>query len=386
MKTATDVLKSVKTLFHRSRSPRTRSFVFSRPLVLLQSDDWGRVGLRDHEGLGILRDAGIELGKNPYDFYTLETAEDVTALRGLMQGHRDSIGRSACIVANFVMANLNFPRMAAEGFRKIYLCPLTEGFPGNWSRPGLFHAYRQAIAEGVFYPALHGLTHFCQSAVERELAIAGERAALLRTFWQAETPYIYWRMPWAGYEYYRPENPGKGFLTAALQTELIGQAADIFAAFFSRAPISACAPGYRANDVVRMAWANCGVRVAQNGSGTATLPHMDDNGLLALYRTLDFEPAQKEPSLPGCMQLAEDSFSRGAPLIISIHSINFHSSVKDFRGSTLRALDGFLTALEKRYPDLLYVHDEDIQSIVTTGKLASPRDSVSVTVRQLDEA
>ena len=55
-------------------------FHFDRPLVLLQSDDWGRVGLRDQEGLEQLRSAGLALGERPYDFYTLETADDLRAL------------------------------------------------------------------------------------------------------------------------------------------------------------------------------------------------------------------------------------------------------------------------------------------------------------------
>ena len=54
-------------------------FHIDRPLVLFQSDDWGRVGLRDREGLEQLRSAGIALGEHPYDLYTLETAEDLAA-------------------------------------------------------------------------------------------------------------------------------------------------------------------------------------------------------------------------------------------------------------------------------------------------------------------
>jgi len=53
---------------------------FDRPLVLLQSDDWGRAGVRDREGWDELRAAGLNLGEKPYDFYSLETAEDVHAL------------------------------------------------------------------------------------------------------------------------------------------------------------------------------------------------------------------------------------------------------------------------------------------------------------------
>ena len=70
--------------------PQVRGLFSPRPLVLLQSDDWGRVGVRDKEGLELLQASGMTLGERPYDFYTLETAEDVIALRDLLSRHRDS--------------------------------------------------------------------------------------------------------------------------------------------------------------------------------------------------------------------------------------------------------------------------------------------------------
>jgi hypothetical protein len=365
---------------HRQNGSRNGGLVFSRPLVLLQSDDWGRIGVRDRQGFELLCSSGLALGENPYDLYTLETAEDVAVLCGMLRRHRDSTGRSPCLVTNFILANLDFQKMAADDFQNIYLLPLAEGLPGAWHRPGLFEAYRQAIAEGSFYPGLHGLTHFCQASVQQILANAGARAAQLRTLWQAETPYIYWRMPWVGYEYCKPENPHKGFLNAEQHLTLVQRAAELFTTLFALPPVSACAPGYRANRDTRLAWRQCGVKVMQNGPGTSPLPYLDDQGLLTLCRSLDFEPAYAEPSLPANMRLADESFARGAPLVISVHSINFHSTVKNFRDPTVDALDRFLSALEARYPDLLYVHDGDLYDLVTNGKLMASQASVSVTV------
>ena len=362
--------------------PEVRDLRFSRPLVLLQSDDWGRVGVRDREGYEQLRASGIHLGENPYDYYSLETAEDVMALRDMLKRHRDATGRPACMVMNFLLANLDFQKTADSGFQEIHLLPLSQGLPGAWKRPGLFEAYRQGISDDVFYPALHGLTHFCRPAVERTLTVHGERNNLLHTLWKAETPYIYWRMPWIGYEYCNPEKPQAGFLEADIQENLIAEGAREFQKFFSMAPLSACAPGYRANDDTRRAWSRCGIRVAQNGSGGALPPHMDECGMLNLHRTIDIEPFERGLSLEKYMQLAERCFERGIPAIISIHSINFHSSLKDFRDPALRVLDEFLGALEARHPNLLYVHDLDVYELVDRGKFKGPRGPVSVEVKQ----
>jgi hypothetical protein len=356
-------------------------FHFDRPLVLLQSDDWGRVGVRDQEGLKQLRSAGIELGENPYDLYTLETAEDVAALQQMLERHRDSTGRPPCVVMNFVQANLDFRRMKAEGYREIRLVPFSDGLPEGWNRPGLFDAYREGIAAGLFHPSLHGITHFCQQAVGRHLVDEGERGTLLRTLWEAGTPYIYWRMPWIGYEYWDTEGSHEGFLTAAQQSSLVELAVGIFSRMFSTLPHSACAPGYRANDDTYKAWAQHGIHVAENGPGNLMPPHLDRCDVLHLFRTVEFEPATNpEFSLESCLDRAEECFRRGLPVIVSVHSINFHSSVKDFRTRTLALLDDFFSALEAKHDDLLYLHDRDVFHLVHQGSFKTKQATVRLNV------
>jgi hypothetical protein len=342
---------------------------FDRPLLLFQSDDWGRAGVRDREGWEELRAEGIALGDSPYDSYSLETAEDVTALRDLLGKHCDSFGRSPSIVMNFIMANVDFDRCLESCEKGISLVPLSEGLPGRWRRVDLFEAYRQGIDEGVFYPALHGLTHFCAKAVCRELDVGGERAELIRNLWSAQTPYIYCRMPWIGYEYWdREAEAAHRFLSRDEQRSAITRAAEIYQTFFAIAPFSACAPGYRANADTRSVWFESGVRVAQNGPGDhKNAPHFDEQGMLHTFRTVEMEPATAPVELTSLMDHVGDCFNRGLPAVVSVHSINFHSSIRDFRSPTLRLLDEFLAALKKKWPTLLYVNDADLFQIASEG-------------------
>jgi hypothetical protein len=361
--------------------PRT-GFYFDRPILLLQSDDWGRVGLRDQDGLEQLQAAGLELGERPYDFYTLETSEDVSALGATLKRHQDSSGRNPCVEMNFIVASLDFAKMNADGFRELHLLPLAEGLPQGWSRPGLLDAYREGIADGVFVPGLHGSTHFCRAAVERNMNRDSERGSLLATFWKAGTPYIYWRMPWIGYEYWDPEKPENDrFEPAETQEKLIGQTVGMFAKLFCTVPRSACAPGYRANDDTHRAWAQHGIRVAQNGPGALVPPYFDRSDVLHLCRTVEFEPAvDPEFSVGACLRQAENCFAAGIPAIVSVHSINFHSTVRDFRSRTLKFLDEFLAALQSKHPDLLYLHDEDLNELVSKGSYKTPYGNAQVNV------
>jgi len=375
------MVEFIQNLFRaRRQSP---GFVFSRPLVAIQSDDWGRVGIRDREGYENLRQKGVHLGEHVYDQYSLETADDVTALASTLSRHRDSVGRPACMVMSFCAANLDFKKMKMGGFKHIELLPLAQGLPGSWSRAGLFEAYRSGIRSGVFYPAMHGLSHFCPVALENALASSNERREMLRIFWEAETPYIYWRMPWIGYEYWNPEPPHAGFLSAQLQRVQVRKARECFSALFEMNPVSACAPGYFSNRDTRRAWSEIGIRVAQNGSGDGLhAPYIDQFGILQLHRTIDLEPSHRELDVNKYLEIAGNCFALGLPVIISTHSVNFHSTLKDFRTSSLAALDSLLTALELKYPELLYVHDQDLYGIVTEGVFNSQNERVTVVAKQ----
>jgi len=365
-------LRSLLRISRPKSSNVQKAVLFSRPMVILQSDDWGRIGVRDGDGYKRLRDGGLDLGSHPYDSYSLETAEDVNALREMLNRHRDSTGRRCCMVMNFLTANLDFERM--DGSPAIRIKPLSRGFPGGWRRPGLGDAYNAGVADGVFYPALHGSTHFCVEAAMQHLENDAAGGELLRRLWKAETPYIYWRMPWIGFEYWHPT---QGFLEAGKQSLLVEVAACNFAAMFGGAAVSACAPGYRANQATHTAWARSGVKVAQNGSGRLHAPHFGEHELLHLYRTIDCEPAQQRVNISECLATASRFFRRGLPLIISTHSINFHSSIRDFRSETLRLLDRLLSALERQYCDLLYVHDGDLYQLATQGKYCGASGIVS---------
>jgi hypothetical protein len=244
-------------------------------------------------------------------------------------------------------------------------------------------AYRAGISEGVFFPALHGLTHFCPIAVEDALEKDRQRAELLKTLWDCETPYIYWRMPWIGYEYWNPGKSRAGFLRPELQQVQIRKAKECFSALFGVAPVAACAPGYYANHDTRQAWANSGVRVVQNGTDKGLRsPCMDNFELLHVHRTIDLEPHHQDLPVEKFLEIAGNYFARGLPVVISTHAINFHSTLKDFRTPTLTALDALLTALETKYPELLYVHDQDLYAIVTEGVFQSRNEHVSVSAKR----
>jgi hypothetical protein len=136
---------------------------------------------------------------------------------------------------------------------------------------------------------------------------------------------------------------------------------------FASMPVSACAPGYRANADTIKAWFEAGIRVAQNGPADCRSPYLDDTGMLHTFRTVEMEPATAQHDLHDLLMQVERCFRGGVPAIVSIHSINFHSSLRDFRTPSLLLLDEFLKALEKKWPELLYLDDASLFRVATEG-------------------
>lgn len=358
---------------------------FDRPLVLLHSDDWGRGGIPDRPGYNRLKEDGVELGGAPYDFYSLETAEDVYTVSRFLLSHRDSIGRSPSIIANFVVSNVDFDRTIEADFRKLHLMPLAEGLPSHWLRPGLRESYRRAVADGAFCPGLHGATHFCWRAVEELLRSADQRGHELRRFYKLRTPYLYHQMPWIGFEYWDNRHLREPrFLDAEAQSALITGAVAHFENLFGFRPKSACAPGYRANEDTQRAWASHGIEMAHNKSKKLVPPYVDLAGLLHISRNVDFEPAldSSKNHVEEALQQCEACFSAGVPAVISIHAINFHSSLRNFRDATIDRLDSFLTRLEQRHGELLYLSDCDLANLVKTGCYGHNGTELSVRPKQ----
>lgn len=96
---------------------------------------------------------------------------------------------------------------------------------------------------------------------------------------------------------------------------------------------------------------------------------------------MEFEPAvSPDFSLDACLRRAEACFERKIPAIASVHSINFHSSVQDFRSRTLEFMDRFLATLESTHPDLLYLHGEEIYEVVKKGSCETAQGTIGVNV------
>ena len=69
-------------------------------------------------------------------------------------------------------------------------------------------------------------------------------------------------------------------------------------------------------------------------------------------------------------------------MIVGVHAVNFHSTLRNFRDLTLERLDHLLRRLEHAYGDLLYIHDEDLWSLARTACFSRNGKPVSIKVHR----
>ena len=327
-----------------------------RPVVLIQSDDWGRVGAPRAEAITELREAGYPVGDSPWDFYGLETRADLGALGDVLHAHKDADGRSAVMTAVFVMANADLPRMREENYAHFRTVPIAEGYPAPWNEPSLLGEYDRLVRLGVFWPVLHGYTHFNPRLI---LSIAREgtdRGRRLREIHERDVPYLASLTPEFNFALLdRSEDQGR-FVGGEEQSEWIENGVRLFRSAFGHGPTSTCAPGYRFNDVTCALWRQAGITVVHTAGGRFG-PYQ---GVWLTPRNVHFEPALNANALADAVAAAEKAFRRGEPIVIGTHSINYISRHLGKSVLGREELGRLLTTLRSRHPNLRFAQETEL--------------------------
>jgi len=306
--------------------------------------------------IDLLKARDPQFGNSPWDYYGLESEDDLHQLGDLLAGIRDRSGKPACFTANFVMANPDLDATKADYYRQIHWKPIVEGFPGPYSER-LLPAYRRNIDRGVFYPGLHGASHFNPYEFLRALNDQTEYGTRVRRLVDHGVSYSATQAP--EYNFALVSRHGSEvFLAEPLQREWIERGIDLFSVAFGFRPRTTCAPGYRANAVTSRLWAEAQIDCVQ---GFGRDPLVRRAGLLLLSRNVTFEPVFSEGDCVGkAVAEAKQAVSRGEPIIICSHSISYISRYLERAASSRVLLEDLLKTLLREFPDLRFASDADV--------------------------
>lgn len=357
---------------------RTAStFLCDKILIVIQSDDWGMCGVRDQATYEYLINKGFALDEDPWGVYSLETQEDLMKLFDVLSKHQDSGGNPPIITCNFILTNPDFDAIKASGFQLYSYITIAEGLPSMWPPRNLFPLYKRGIENGFIYPGYHGREHF-NSEAWLKLLQENDRAA--RALFDQEMMFGYaalWEKIYGEY-FISPDT----FLSYAKQETVIKDGMRIFRDLFGFSPLTTGAPGYLWNEDTEKIWHENGIKVIQAGNrqhlGVSaegkgirgkerTMGEKNVLNMIYLTRNIDFEPWLFPRDLESYITDMHHLIKTGEPIVISSHSINYISRLKNYRDITLPILDKLLYTIENRYSDVYYISDVQLAQAIETG-------------------
>lgn len=320
-----------------------REPVLRRPVLIIESDDWGP-GDASH-------------------------ALQLQRLAQLLARHKDAAGRPAVMTLGVVLA---VPDTAALRARPDSYCRSTLAAPP-------FEAVRKALLEGeaagTFSLQLHGLEHYWPGAV---MAVA-KRDPEIRSWLSQDSVPATEQLPPALQSRWID---GSSLPSRSLPAEEVRSAAraevDEFTAIFGRRPVVAVPPTFIWNDAAEQGWADAGVQVvvtpgrryetrdAEGRPAGAGAPigngQRSTAGPIYIVRDRYFEPGRGHRA-EQALQALDEQTRCGRPTLVETHRANFTAEAASAAGSFVE-LTRLLTEALRRYPDMIFLSTAELAQAI----------------------
>ena len=314
--------------------------VLKRPVLIIESDDWG---------------AG-----------PLAQALQLDRIASVLAAHSNRQGQKPLMTLGIVLSVPDGERMVSEGLRRYYGRDL--------SMPifdGIVAAIKRGIASGVFAPQLHGEAHYWPAALLTAVRADRALAAWLDGAPPAPTEVLPAALQsrWVDATVLPSRPLPVDEVRAAAHAEVAS-----FRSVFGRTPLVAVPPTFIWNDVVESGWAQGGVQFvvtpgrrfeARDDSGNASCAgapiangQLGADGLTYLVRDDYFEPARGHRADQAVFGLAAKA-RLGRPALFETHRSNFIGDAAT-ADSALRELDRLLTRAIDDFPELIFMSTEDL--------------------------
>jgi hypothetical protein len=150
MSIKTDIVNNVKNII---------GWKTSRKIVVISVDDYGNVRLDSKEARANMDRAGLKVTSRFDAYDTLESGQDLEILYETLSSVKDSKGRHAIFTPYALPCNINFEKMAEEGYKNYHYETLPEtyaklkGYEGSWAM------WQEGIKRGLMVPQFHGREH-----------------------------------------------------------------------------------------------------------------------------------------------------------------------------------------------------------------------------------
>jgi hypothetical protein len=352
----------------------------NRKIVVIESDDWGSIGMPSQEVLMKLIDGGFKIHFSPYNrFDSLESDEDLSQLYEVLLKHRDFNGNHPVITANTVVANPNFERIKASGYQEYFYEPFTETLNRYSSHKNVMSLRQYGIDKKIFFPQFHGREHVNISQWLKLLQEGNE------VYLKAFNLGLWGIVP-------EVSEANKIHIQASLDChdeneivnhgQIIKDGLDLFYEIFKFRSRSFIANNFIWDKSLDAILAENGIEYIQ-GMKYQKLPLLNhrkrklifhytgqknEYGQIYLIRNCSFEPAENPniDNISMCLGQIKNAFMWKKPAIISTHRLNFIGTIdKSNRSRNLTMFDQLIGQIIENHQNVEFLTSTELGDIMS---------------------
>jgi hypothetical protein len=353
------MLNKAKVFYYYFKSVKTR-----KPVVIIESDDWGGIRMPNKETYDKLFKAGLKVSSNPFNkFDSLETPEDLERLVKIFKGIYENFGKKVKITQNFIVGNPDFEKISNDRFNSYYFESFRETYKRLNNYGDTWGKINEGIQDGYFKPQFHGREHV-NVGKWLEMLRAGNKDVLeafesktfaADFFFKGKNMHLL-----RAYDY-------RNGAELDFISESIREGSIIFNSDFGFKSKSAIAPSAVWSKAIENSYFQAGVEtiqsfVIQKECGNNSLKNifhytgeLNSNNQQYLVRNCIFEPITNLDFdwVRSCLKQINLAFYFNKPAIISMHRVNFSGRIdEDRRNKSLALFEQLLTLILIKWPNV----------------------------------
>jgi hypothetical protein len=362
----------------------------SRKIIVIESDDWGSVRIRDHRAYEALLSKGLNVDRIHYDKYeSLESNQDLEQLFDLLSSFKDINGKHPVFTALCIMGNPDFNKILSEDFHSYFFQPLRETINEYSNSDRLLDLWRHGKSLNIFVPELHGREHVnvrrYMDTLNHHEGKDGLRFALTHHS-VGPTQYLTHKYP----NILGALHPQSTAEIPELHQYIV-DAGQLFEQYMGYKPRVFIAPNAEEPKELESTLKEIGIkyitrskkRVFPVGDGRYQkewnfFGKKNEHDQIILNRNSFFEPVcygeQQHITdwVDSCLQDVDSAFRWHKPAVISSHRVNYVGSInQENRKKGLAQLNLLLSKILKRWPDVEFMSSFELGETIKKEKYPS---------------
>lgn len=350
-----------------------------RKLVIFSVDDYGNVKLDSKEALQKMELEGLKALSRYDRLDSLEDKDDLLQLYDTLSSVKDKNGNHAIFTAFSMCANIDFERMAENGYTQYHYELLPETFSKRKEYEGVWDLWKEGMDKGLLVPQFHGREHLNLKIFEKALENRDEKTltGLRNKSYIGISPKVVPSYT-AAFDFVTMED--NDFFK-----EVIKDGLNKFEEIFGYRATHFNSPGGREHNSIHTALKEGGIKFIdtslikkerQGDDKTTTSFNYNGKknslGQHYIVRNVIFEPGDLKKKYDWAeysFKQVEAAFRWNKPAIISSHRVNFCGHIDpENRKNGLASLRSLLKKIVTKYPEVEFISANELGELIASGK------------------